>query len=170
MSIPAKVIKHLEKLKIKYKPVKHRTVYTAYDAAATMRAKLGEIAKTLHIVADKKHILAVVPASHMLDLGKLKILLKAKRAEIAQEKYMIKVFGSKKGSVVPFVGLYKDVGVWVDRGFSRAKRVLIGGGTFQDSLEMKVKDFLRAAGGILANFAVKKPAAKKVKGKKDRVK
>lgn len=167
MSIPAKVLRHLEKLKIKYKPVKHRTVYTAYDAAATMKAKLGEIAKTLHIVADKKHILAVVPASHMLDLGKLKKLLKAKTAEIAKEKYMIKVFGSKKGSsVVPFFGLYKNVGVWVDRGFSRAKRVIIGGGTFQDSMEMKVKDFLRAAGGVLGNFAMKKPTAKKGKGKK----
>lgn len=166
MSLPAKIVRHLEKLKIKYKPVKHRTVYTAYDAAATMRARLGEIAKTLHIVADKKHVLAVVPASHMLDLGKLKKLLKAKKTEIAKEKYMIKVFGIKKGSVVPFAGLYKDVGVWVDRGFSRAKRVFVSGGTFQDSLEMKVKDFLRAAEGVLASFAVKKPAAKKGKGKK----
>lgn len=163
MSIPAKVIKHLEKLKIKYKPVKHRTVFTAYDAAATMKAKLGEIAKTLHIVADKKHALAVLPASHMLDLGKMKKLLKAKKAEIAKEKMMINVFGFKKGSVVPFSGLYKDVSVWVDKSFSRAKRVIVGGGTFQDSLEMKTKDFLKAVGGAVANFATKRSAPKKKK-------
>lgn len=156
MAIPSKVSNYLKKLKIKYKPVRHKKVYTAYDAAATMKAKLGEIAKALHIIADKKHYLVVLPASYRLDVTKLKKLLRAKKLEIAKEKLMTKVFKLKKGPVVPFVGFYKDVEVLIDRALSRAKRVIVSAGTFEDSLEMKFKDFVKAAGGKMSVFGKKK--------------
>jgi len=153
MPIPAKVKNYLEKIKIKYKPVVHKTVYTAYDMAVTLKAKLGEVAKTVHVVADKKHIIVVLPASHLLDLVKLKKMLKAKKVEIAKEKLMTEVFKIKKGAVVPLKELHKDTEIIVDKAFARAKRVIMSAGTFEDSLEMKTKDFLKAVGGKLENFA-----------------
>ena len=84
MAIPKKVLNYLDDVKASYKLVKHKTVYTAYDAAQTLGAKLGEIAKTLVIRADKFYLLAVLPASHKLDWGKLKKLVKAKKMEIAK--------------------------------------------------------------------------------------
>lgn len=148
MAIPTKVKNYLDKAKIKYKPILHKTVYTAYDAAATMRAKLSEVAKVLHVIADKKrHIVVVLPASQMLDMAKLKKIIKARKIELATEKMMQKMFKVKPGAMPPFAGLYKNTEVFVDKAFSRAKRVIAGAGTFTDSLEMKTKDFLKAVGG-----------------------
>ncbi len=62
MKIASKIIKFLDENKIKYKIVNHKTVYTAYDVAVTMKKKLGEVAKTLLVLADKNYFLVVVPA------------------------------------------------------------------------------------------------------------
>lgn len=154
--VPTKVANYLKKLKIKYKPLVHKTVYTAYDVAATLKAKLGEVAKTVHVIADKDHVIVVLPASHSLDMAKLKKLLKVKKVEIAKEKVMTDVFKIKKGAVVPLKELHDDVEVLVDKAFARAKKVIMSAGTFEDSLELKTKDFLKAVGGKLDNFAKKK--------------
>ena len=53
MAISSKVLNHLKALGVKAKPIVHKTVYTAYDAAATMKAKMREIPKVLHVLADK---------------------------------------------------------------------------------------------------------------------
>lgn len=151
--IPKKVTNYLNTLKIKAKPIVHKTVYTAYDAAATMKAKLNEIPKVLHVLADKKrHIIVVVPASYQVDFAKLKKALGAKKVELASEKVMEKMFKVKAGAMTAFGGLYKDTEVLVDRAFARAKRVIAGAGTFTDSLEMKTKDFMKASGGKLGVY------------------
>lgn len=157
MAIPKKITNYLQKLKIKAKPIVHKTVYTAYDAAATMKAKLNEIPKVLHVLVDKKrHIIVVVPASYQVDFQKLKKALKAKKVELASEKVMEKMFKVKAGAMTAFGGLYKDSEVLVDRAFSRAKRVIAGAGTYTDSLEMKTKDFLKASGGKMGVYGKKR--------------
>ena len=41
--IPAKLVKYLDKAGINHEVLEHRTVYTAFDAAATTKKKLNEI-------------------------------------------------------------------------------------------------------------------------------
>ncbi|MBI4135223.1 YbaK/EbsC family protein [Candidatus Uhrbacteria bacterium] len=157
MPIPKKVLNYLTALKIKAKPIAHKTVYTAYDAAATMKAKLNEIPKVLHVVADKKrHIIVVVPASYQVDFQALKKALKAKKVELASEKLMAKAFKVKAGAMTAFGGMYKGTEVLVDRAFARAKRVIAGAGTYTDSLEMKTKDFMKASGGKMGVYGKKR--------------
>ena len=155
MAIPKKLLAHLDKAKIKYKIVRHKTVYTAYDAAQTLGAKLGEIAKTLVIKADKIYLLAVLPASHKLDLGKLKKIIKAKKIEITKEGVMKKIFKIKPGAITPFGQIYK-VPVYIDKGMLRAKQIIAGAGTFEESVVMTAKNFLKATGGITGVFGKKK--------------
>ena len=155
--ISKKITNYLAALKIKAKPIVHKTVYTAYDAAATMKTKLHEIPKVLHVLADKKrHIIVIVPASYQVDFAKLKTALKAKKVELASEKVMAKAFKVKAGALTAFGGLYKDAEVLVDRAFGRAKRIIAGAGTYTDSLEMKTKDFLKASGGKLGVYGKKR--------------
>ncbi len=155
MGIPKKLLSHLDKTKIGYKIVRHKTVYTAYDAARTLGAKLGEIAKTLLIKADKNYLLAVLPASHKLDFGKLKKLVKAKKIEIAKENLMKKIFKIKPGALSPFGQIYK-VPVYIDKGILKAKKIIAGAGTFEESVAMTAKNFLKATGGIVGIFGKKK--------------
>lgn len=136
--------------------VKHKTVYTAYDLAQTLKAKLGEIAKTLVVKADKFYVLVVLPASHKLDLGKLKKFLKAKKVEIAKEKVMSTVFKVKPGAITPFGELHK-VPVYLDKALLKAKKIIASAGTYEDSVVMTVKNFLKAVKGTgIGDFGKKK--------------
>ncbi len=64
--------KFLDANKIKYEVIEHRTVYTAFDKAATLRAKPAEVGKTVVICFDKKHyMLGLIPANKNLNKKKL---------------------------------------------------------------------------------------------------
>lgn len=156
MSISKKVLNYLEKNKIRFEIIKHKTVYTAYDLASTLKAKLNEVAKTLVIKADHRHILVVLPANNKLDLKKLKKFLKAKKIEIAKEGIMPKVFKVKAGLITPFGKLYQNTPVYIDKALLKAKKIVTSAGSFEESLHLKVKDFLKATEGKLGSFGKKR--------------
>lgn len=151
MPIPKKLLNHLEKNKIKYEILSHKTVYTAYDLANTLKRKLSEIAKTLVVKADKDYYLVIIPAHYRLDLNKLKKLLQSKKIEIAKENIMQKVFKVKPGAITPFGSIHK-VGVVVDRALLKTQQVILGAGSFTESLRLKIKDFLKLEDPTLGNF------------------
>ncbi|MBN1778965.1 MAG: YbaK/EbsC family protein [Candidatus Buchananbacteria bacterium] len=152
MAIPAKTKKYLDKKLTKYEAIAHKTVYTAYDAAQTLRRELKDIAKSLVVAADKAYIIVVLPAHMKIDLVKLKKILKAKKVAIPNEKLMIKVFKVKPGAMTAFGGLHK-VEVIADKSLLKTKEVILSAGSFTDSVRMKVKDFLEMEQAKLANFA-----------------
>ena len=89
MAIPKKVINFLEKGKVKYEAIGHRTVYTAFDKAKTLKRgplaggwRVGRspekmVGKTLILKMDGKLTVVLIPANKNLDLQKFKKLAKA---------------------------------------------------------------------------------------------
>ncbi|MBU2036993.1 YbaK/EbsC family protein [Patescibacteria group bacterium] len=64
--------KILETNKIKYEVLEHKTVYTAFDKAATLRARPSEVGKTVVVSLDNKdYALGLIPANKNLDKKKL---------------------------------------------------------------------------------------------------
>jgi len=153
MPIPAKTKKYLDKNLAKYEEIAHKTVYTAYDAAQTLRKELKDIAKSLLIATDKAYVIVVIPAHMRLDLEKLKKSLGVKKVSIPNEKLMVKVFKVKPGAITAFGGLHK-VEVWVDKSLLKTKDVILSAGNFTDSVRMKAKDFIEVEKAKLASFAV----------------
>lgn len=165
--IPKKLQTYLNKTATAAEAVTHRTVYTAYDLAQTTGIKLEHIAKTILVKIEPpyggtgaKHIIAVLPASHQLDLKKLKEILRAKKISIADERVMSKLFKIKAGAITPFSAMHGNAPVFIDRALFKAKKIMARSGSFTDSLFVRPKDFIRVSGGSLASFA------KKVIGKK----
>ena len=76
MPIFKKLIKFLEENKIKYESVKHRTVYTAQDKAATLKVKPNIIGKTLVLKLDKRISVVLIPANKNLDKNKFSAFVK----------------------------------------------------------------------------------------------
>jgi len=155
MPIPKKLLNHLDKNKTKYEILKHRTVYTAYDAAQTMKRKLQEIAKTLLVKADKRYYLVVIPAHYKLDLSRVKKLLKAKKVQLAKEGEMKTKFKVKPGAITPFGTIHKTE-VLVDKALLRVRDVIFSAGSFTESIRMKVKDFLKVEEAKTGNLGKKK--------------
>ncbi|MEK7211360.1 MAG: YbaK/EbsC family protein [Patescibacteria group bacterium] len=168
MAIPAKVLRHLQKNKTPHQVVRHKKVYTAFDLARTLDEKFEKIAKTLLVRADKRYVVVTIPAHYRLDLGKLKKVLKAKAVEIAKEPMIKKVLNFRPGAIVPFGKLHKLETVF-DAGLRKAKEVVVGAGSFTESLRMKVKDLEKLEDATVADIgkSIEKDLMKAVeKGKK----
>lgn len=161
MPIPKKILNHLEKNKIKFKIVPHKKVYTTYDLAETLREDLKKIAKTLLVKADRSYYLVVVPAHYQLDFKKIKKALKAKKVGIATEKAMQKLLKIKPGAITPF-GSMHNLEVLADKAFAKIQEILVGAGSFTESLRIKTKDLIKLEEPLLISIGV----AKKIKPKK----
>ncbi|MBI5037235.1 MAG: YbaK/EbsC family protein [Candidatus Kerfeldbacteria bacterium] len=160
MALSKKVITMLEKGKAAFEVVEHRTVYTAYDLAQTLKMKMQEIAKTLLVKVDSAYYLVVIPAHYKLDLPKVKKLFKAKKVQIAREGEMKKKFNVKPGAITAFGTVHK-VGVVMDKALLKAQRALFGAGSFTESVRMKVKDYMKLEGDNLQTAVIAKRDATK---------
>lgn len=149
-SMQKKVFAHLDKNKVRYTHVPHKTVYTAYDLANTLKKKLNEIAKTLVVKVDKKYILVVLPANVRVDLEKVKKVLKAESAHLVPEKIMEKIFKIKAGTMTPFGSLH-GAEVLLDKALLKTQEVIVNAGTFTDAVRMKAKDLHKLENATLGN-------------------
>ncbi len=165
MKISAKLLKHLEKAKVKYTVLEHRTVYTAYDLAATLKKKLEEVAKAVLVVADRKHYIVVLPGHRRVDLKKLQKFLKAKKIAMAKESVQKTLLKIRRGGMAPFGALYKNIPVLTDKALLKTKKVLVATGSYEHSLRMSAKEFLKGAQATVTDLSEK---AKKIAKKKSR--
>jgi len=159
--LPVKLIKYLEKAGVKHEILEHRTVYTAFDAASTMKKKLNEIAKSLLIKADKNYYVVVLPADNNLDFKKLEQSISkqtgkaVKSVKIPGEKIMETAFKIKAGTMSAFGGLHK-LPVIMESKLAKTKTAVFSSGSFNHSVEMAVKDFMKMEEAIISAFGIKK--------------
>ncbi len=159
--LPDKLVKYLESAGVKHDFLEHRTVYTALDAAATMKKKLNEIAKSLLVIADKNYYLVVLPADYNLDFKKLGKCITGgsgqpvKSVKIPNEKIMVEKLKIKAGAMSAFGGLHK-LPVVMDKNLARTKKAVFSSGSFNHSVEMAVKDFVKLENALLGQFGIKK--------------
>lgn len=162
---PLKLVKYLEDHGVGHKILEHKTVYTAFDTAATLKRKVGEIAKSLLVKADKDYYLALLPADQNLDFKKLGKCIGAqtkkpvKVVKIPGEKIMEELLKVKSGAMSAFGGFHK-LPVYLDKGLAKAKKAVFAGGSHNHSVEMLVKDFIKIEKAALGSFGVKRKAVK----------
>lgn len=151
MTISQKILAFLKKNNIEVKVVGHKKVYTAYDLAQTTKEKLQKIGKTLLVKADGKDYLVLVPGHYYVDLSKIKKFLKAKTAELANEKHVKKLLNTGVEGLHPFAGVGK-IGLLLDKKLAAVKDALIGAGSFTESLRMQAKDLKKLDNVTLGEF------------------
>jgi len=156
MPIPKKVESFFATHGLNLEVVAHRTVYTVYDLAQTLREKFENITKTLLVKADKEFYLVVMPANYRLDIQKLKKVLRAKKVSLASERDMKNKFKTHPGAMLPFGALHK-VGVVADKSLLKAKYALFSAGSFTESVRLKMKEYMRVADPRVAQVAKKVP-------------
>lgn len=161
IKFPEKLLKYLDKAGVKPNILEHKTVYTAYDAAATMGRKLNEIAKSLLVMADKDYYLVLLPANQNLDFKKLAQLIgkatgkKIKAVKIPSEAVMEKLLKVKAGAMSAFGGLHK-LPVVMEKELAKLKKAVFASGSFNHSVEMAANNFIKLENAMLGSFGVKK--------------
>jgi len=147
-----KLEKFLDENKIKYKLHEHKKVFTAHDEAQTQHIKTKEIAKVVLVRSDKNYALVVVPATKYTDFNKVKKALKSKKVSMAKESDITKILKSKIGLIHPFGNLYQ-LPVLLDNSLAKQKTLKSSAGSYTESLEIKISDFMKLAQPIKGSFS-----------------
>jgi Ala-tRNA(Pro) deacylase len=141
MKIPAKLERFLSAAKAKYESIEHRTVYTAYDKAATLKVPEKTIGKTLVLRVDRGYALVLIPANKLLDKGKFKKVAKAKSVDFVKEAWMKKnLKGMRIGAVPPFGVLFK-MPTFAERGFLQNPKIIVSAGSHNWSIKIAPGNF-----------------------------
>lgn len=157
MAVSKKLINFLEKSKVKYRLLEHRTVYTAFDKAKTLKVPEKIIGKTLVLKIDGGLAIVLIGADKNLDLVKLKKAAKAKKLDFASEKLIKnRVKGVRVGAVPPF-GCLWNMPTCADNFLLKQKEIILNSGDYNFSIKLKPEDFRKAMPDLLfGNYSKKK--------------
>lgn len=154
----------LDGAKVKYTVAKHPVVYTAQEIAAAQHVPGRQLAKCVLVKTDGGPVLAVLPAIQLIDLKKLKLVLKAKTLTIAKETDIKAQFPDVEvGAMSPFGHLYQ-VPVVVDHALGQAHEIVFNAGSHTETIKMRYQDFaalVKPKTGSFGQPIVGKRAAKK---------
>ena len=173
MSVSERLKTFLASSKVRYSTMKHQVVYTAQEIAAAQHVPGRQMAKCVLILTDRGAVLAVLPAVHLVDLKKLKSLLRSTKVSIGKESDIRQHFPDVEvGAMSPFGNLY-DVPVVMDRSLQEAGQIVFNGGTHNETVKMGGADVARLAKAKLGSFGIfprgsaeRKGAKKKAGAKK----
>jgi len=160
--------KFLDTNKIKYEVIEHKTVYTAFDKAATLRAKSQEVGKTVVVCFDgKNYALGLIPSNKNLDKKKVltafnKLRQKAKeknykKIDFAKEAWMKNnIKGVKVGTTPPFGALYK-LPFFIDNALTKSTKIIVNGGAYETSIKLSPASLIKLEPSTLkSGFSVAK--------------
>ncbi len=176
MSIPKKLLNYLQLRKVKYELLSHRTVFTAFDLAQTLKLKPKEVTKTLVVKLNgKEPVILLLGADKNLDkkkflncanawignkksppaatLLKEKIRGKARTYEFAKEKWMREKVLGRPGATPPFGSVLK-MPLFIDAAVMKMKKLILNSGDYEVSIVMQPQEFIALEQGIIGRFGI----------------
>ena len=141
MALSAMLKACLSKAKIKYKSHKHPVAYTAQEIAAAQHVPGKQLVKCVLVHTDTGYVLAVLQAIHLVDLAKLKKLLKAKTLTLAKESEIKKTFPDLEIGAMPPFGNFYGVPVIADKALTAAEEIVCNAGTHTETIKLRYRDF-----------------------------
>lgn len=165
MAISKKLKGFLDQSKIRYTITKHPVAYTAQEIAAAQHVPGRQLAKSVLVNTNAGPVLACLPAIHLVDLKKLKALVKAKRLSIGKESDIKRIFPDIEiGAMSPFGNLY-DVPVIADRALGTADEIVFNGGSHTETIKMRYADFSTLVKPRVGNFALPRTTSNAARAK-----
>lgn len=162
-----KILSFLDTHKAHYELVTHKTVYTAFDVAQTLKTKLNAIVKSIMVKIDKEYFIVSLPADKNIDFKLLTNAVKksggvVKKISFPSEKEITKVFKIKPGTLTGFHELH-NVKAIIDKDIKKVKEIIVSGGSLTQSLRMKATEFLKLGTPLVASIGKKRPVVKVAK-------
>jgi Ala-tRNA(Pro) deacylase len=149
---------YLDEKGIKYVSIKHPTAFTAQEIAASAHIPGKELAKIVVVKLDGRMAMVVVPATHVVDLDKVKSLAGADKVELATENDFKDVFpGSLTGAMPPFGNIY-GIEVFADESLAEDEEIAFNAGSHTELIRLKYKDFEKSVKpkvGTMAHIRIK---------------
>jgi prolyl-tRNA editing enzyme YbaK/EbsC (Cys-tRNA(Pro) deacylase) len=129
---------------VPYEVVDHRPTFSAAAEARASGAEPREAAKTLALRDHDKYRMAVIPATHRLDLHRMRELLGAScHLRLASEAELEQDFPMFDVGAMPPLGPMMPMPEIIDVHLLYHERIVCAGGDHRHSLRMDPRDLLR---------------------------
>jgi Ala-tRNA(Pro) deacylase len=126
---------------VAFERLHHRPAYTAGRTAQVLRVPGREVAKTVLLRAGGGYVLAVLPATHRVDLERVRRDLGGERVELATEEEMGQLFPDcERGAAPPFGSLY-HLQTLVDESLAEDEEIVFEAQSHEDAIRMTYRDF-----------------------------
>ena len=152
MEIPKKLIDCLNESKVGYEILHHAEAFTAQTIAAAEHIKGRHQAKVVMVKSGGKHLMAVLPADHRIDVQKLEKIT-GKPASLRTEAEFKSLFPDcAVGAMPPFGNLY-GLPTYVDKSLTPEDYIVFEAGTYTDAIKLSYRDYERIVKPRIADFA-----------------
>jgi Ala-tRNA(Pro) deacylase len=131
----------------------HRPSPSAAHRAQSVHITGARVAKAVLIHAGSNFVLAVLPATHRVDLDRLAGVLHTTCLELASEDELESVFFDCERGAVPAFGSLYGLRTVIDASLAGGNEIVIEGNVRHEGLSLKFRDFEALEAPTRARFA-----------------
>jgi Ala-tRNA(Pro) deacylase len=143
----------LSNLQIPFERLHHRPAYAANRVAQVLHVPGKDVAKTVLLRAGRGYILAVLPATHRLDVDQVRQELREDFVEMAGEPEMDDLFPDcERGAIPPFGSMY-HLPTIVDESLAQDDEIVFEAQTHEDAIRMSFRDYEALEQPVKGHFA-----------------
>jgi Ala-tRNA(Pro) deacylase len=146
----------LDANRISYSGIAHPKAYTAQEVAMSAHIPGREVAKGVVVNVDGRLVMAVLPASDMLDLDLLRREVGARSAALATESEFAARFpGCERGAVPPVGNLFELETIVADD-LAEDEMIAFNAGSHRELVRVAYKDYEKLVHPKVARISVRK--------------
>lgn len=143
----------LRQRRVAFERLDHRPTYDAQSLAQAVHVSGEEVAKAVLLKADDDYMLAVLPATHAVDLRTAREVLGAQRVELASEEECGRHFSDcELGSLPPFGSQY-GMKTMVDESLLEDDEIVFAANTHHEAIRMRFEDYQALEQPQVASFS-----------------
>ena len=148
-----KFMEFLDAQQVRYSVIPHSTAYTAQEIASRSHIPRQQLAKTVIVKLDGAFAMAVVPATHHINLEALRLVSGSGTARLAAEsEFKMRFPDCEVGAMPPFGNLY-EMPVFVDESLTREKEISFNACSHSRLVCMAYEDFANLIKPSVLKFA-----------------
>jgi Ala-tRNA(Pro) deacylase len=148
MAIAPRLKWFLDARGVPYEVLQHPPSHSSHETARSARVAPRQLAKPVLLEDSLGYVLAVVPASHRIDLRRLGTQLH-RELELASESEVAALFPDCDRGAMPPVGSAYRLATVYDDALAELEEVWFEAGDHQDVVHMKASTFLALLAGSL---------------------
>lgn len=149
MSIAA----YLERHRVHFQAILHPPAISAAHRAGILHTPGRQVAKSVLVRDREKFLLAVLPATHRIDVSRLMQILASTNVRLATEDEVLATFAECECGALPSFGRPFGVSTLLDASLTGARDLLLVGDRRHESYRMTVKDYESLEHPLRARFA-----------------
>ena len=151
-------MKHfLQRRLVPFEVISHPKAYDAQHLAEALHTPGREVAKTVLLRAteegQQRYVVAVLPATRIIDFEKLKAVLDVSTLELATEVEIAKQCPDCEFGVLPPFGMHYGAQTLVDSSLAEDEYIAFESDSYTEAIRMKYEDFCHYERPLVAEFS-----------------